>query len=532
MWDPVRSLRVVVAACILAAGGAPFAQEPDPVEAAAEALGASELASLRFTAFGAAFSVGQNPSPGEPWPRVTVKSYEVAIHYDTAAMRVEMVRTQGAIPPRGGGRPFTGDQTLVQVVSGDAAWDVPQPPPAPGQRGGPPPSPEAENARADDQTPDVPEAALELPPQAQPSAAAERNQQIWLTPHGFLKAAMANDATVSRVPGGTEVTFTVGGKYRFTGLIDAKNHVAHVRSWLDNPVLGDMPIEVLYRDYESFGGTAFPTHIIQSQGGYPSLELWVYAVEPHAAVEIAAPESIRGASVPPVTVEIEEIAEGVHYITGGSHHSVAIEMTDHVVVVEAPLDEARSRAVIARLRESVPTRPIRFVINTHHHFDHAGGLRTYASEGAAIVTHEVNRAFYETAWAAPRTLAPDGLSQSGRSASFETFTDRHVLTDGRRTIEIHRIANSPHHDGFAMVYLPAEKLLIEADAYTPIPEAPLPPPPATPGPPGPPPAPPSNPTAINLYENVRRLGLDVERIAALHGPRLATLDDLAKAAGR
>jgi hypothetical protein len=99
---------------------------------------------------------------------------------------------------------------------------------------------------------------------------------------------------------------------------------------------------------------------------------------------------------------------------------------------------------------------------------------------------------------------------------------------------VHRIENSPHHDGFAMVYLPADKILIEADAYTPAAEAPTaaspPAPPAATAPP--PPAQAVSPTAVNLYENIRRLKLDVERIAALHGPRLATMADLARAIGR
>ena len=148
--------------------------------------------------------------------------------------------------------------------------------------------------------------------------------------------------------------------------------------------------------------------IIQKQGGYPSLDLWISAVQPNVPVEIATPDSVRSAATsaaPAVRVDIQRIADGVHYLTGGSHHSVAIEMRDHVVLVEAPLDADRSRAVIAKVNEAIPGKPIRFVINTHHHFDHAGGLRTYAEQGATIVTHEMNRAYYEKVWgqAQPRS---------------------------------------------------------------------------------------------------------------------------------
>jgi hypothetical protein len=134
-------------------------------------------------------------------------------------------------------------------------------------------------------------------------------------------------------------------------------------------------------------------------------------------------------------------------------------------------------------------------------------------EGATIVTHQMNRAYYEQAWAAPRTLNPDRLAQSKKAATFETFTDKHVLTDGGRAVEVYHIAGSGHDDAFAMVYLPREKILIEGDAYTPA--AANVPPPAIP-----------NPFAVNLYGNIIRLKLGVQQIAAIHGPRVATLADL------
>ena len=43
----------------------------------------------------------------------------------------------------------------------------------------------------------------------------------------------------------------------------------------------------------------------------------------------------------------------------------------------------------------MPNKPIKYLINTHHHFDHASGIRTYAAEGITIVTHEINRPYYE-----------------------------------------------------------------------------------------------------------------------------------------
>jgi glyoxylase-like metal-dependent hydrolase (beta-lactamase superfamily II) len=405
-------------------------------------------------------------------------------------MRLDITRDRGVVPPRGGGQPFTGEQRVVEYVNDETAWDLPM-------------------ARA------TGAASAPLP---QPAAATERILQVFLTPHGFLKAAVGNYGTSRSVPEGTEVSFSVPPGRRFVGIINARNEVERVRTWNNNPVLGDMVIEATYSDYQAVpGGLRFPMHIVQTQGGYPSLDLRLTSVVANAKADLAVPESVRGAASPPVRVEIERVAEGVLWLTGGSHHSVAIEMRDHVIVVEAPLNEPRSEVVVAAVKQAIPQKPIRFVVNTHPHFDHAGGLRTLVAEGATVVTHEMNRPFFETAWARSRTLGPDRLAQSGGKAAFETFRDKHVLTDGTRVVEVHRIAGSPHHDGFAMVYLPAEKLLIEGDAYTPAAVAT---------------AQASNPTAVNLYENIRRLKLDVARIAPLHGPRVASLDDLVKTVGR
>jgi len=89
---------------------------------------------------------------------------------------------------------------------------------------------------------------------------------------------------------------------------------------------------------------------------------------------------------------------------------VAIEQRDHVVVVEAPQNEERSLAVIAKVKEIIPNKPIKFLVNTHAHFDHAGGLRTFVDEGSTIVTHQENQPYFQKVWAEPRTLNPDRLA--------------------------------------------------------------------------------------------------------------------------
>ncbi len=476
----VASVALISAACSKPAG---------TLEAAEETLGAANVRSIEYSGTGRWFQFGQAPSPTLPWPPFDVSSFKAAISYDTPSARVEMVRKQTLEPPRV--RPAPVEQRPIQFVSETFAWNLASPAgAAPG------------NAPV---------------PQPQPAAVEERTMEIWVTPQGFLKAARANNATSESADGGSTVTFSAAGK-KYVGTINARNHVEKVQTWLDTPVLGDTLVETTYSNYRDFGGVTFPGHIVRTQGGHPVLDITVSEVKLNPVVDVSVPAQVKAFTPPPVQVNVQTLAPGVYYLTGTNAHTIAIDQSDHIVAVEAPTNEARSLAVIAKIKETIPNKPIRYVINSHVHFDHAGGLRTYVDEGATVVTHQMNRPYFEQAWAAPRTLNPDRLAQSKKEAKFETVTDRLVLTDKNRSIEIHSIANSGHNDAFIMVYLPKEKILIEGDAFTPGPaDAP---PPAVP-----------NPYTVNLNDNLERLKLDVRQIAALHGPRLVTMTDLRTAIG-
>jgi glyoxylase-like metal-dependent hydrolase (beta-lactamase superfamily II) len=202
-----------------------------------------------------------------------------------------------------------------------------------------------------------------------------------------------------------------------------------------------------------------------------------------------------------VNVEVEKLANGVYYVKGGSHHSLAIDQRDHIVVVEAPQDEARSLAVIAKVKETIPNKPIRYLVNSHVHFDHSGGLRTYVAEGATIVTHDVNKAWFEKVLANPRTLNPDRLQQAKRKVNVETVQDKKVLTDGTQTIELYHIQGNMHNAGLLLAYLPKPKILIQADMI------------GLPTASGPPPV---NTYGQNFLMNMDRLKLDITTMVPIH----------------
>jgi glyoxylase-like metal-dependent hydrolase (beta-lactamase superfamily II) len=436
------------------------------LQRASQAMGAERLKSLRYSGDGTGWSYGQAYVPGAAWPKVTLHSFVRTIDYDAAAMRDEIVLSR-AEPKGGGGYPVVGEQRSDQFVSGELAWNA-------GAAG----------------------------PSAGPRYIAERIHQLWITPHGALKAALRNKATLERRASGvTALSFTEPGRFRATVFIGGDGLVERVESRFTDAVLGEASAVTTYSGYHDVGGIPFPSRVLQSIEGAPVLDLAVKQVEPNVAAGIAVPDAVRSATE---RVTADKVADGVWFIAGGSHNSVLVEMKDHLVLVESPLTDARAIAVIEQARQLAPGKPLRYVINSHNHFDHSGGLRAAVAEGATIVTQAGNKAYFERAFATPNTLSPDRLARSGKTASFVAVDDKHVMTDGSRTLEVLRITGNDHNDTFLMVWLPRERLLIEADAFTPGPLNAAPP--STP-----------NPYNVNLVANLERLKLDVDRILPLHG---------------
>ncbi|HEY6513555.1 MAG TPA: MBL fold metallo-hydrolase [Burkholderiaceae bacterium] len=442
-----------------------------------QAMGGNDLKSIRYSTEGSGYTFGQAFVPTAAWPKITVHSQVRSINYDTGSMREEIALSR-AEPNGGGGYPLMGlgQQRNDQFVSSGFAWNVAAAGPAPG-----------------------------------PRFVADRTHQLWITPHGVLKAAQRNKAAAqARADGSTALTFTEPGRFTATAIVGTDGLVQGVDSRVPDPVLGEVDVVTRYLNYRDVSaGVKFPGRIVQSMAGQPVLDVQVGSVEPNAAVEIAIPDAVRSATE---RVTTDKIADGLWFVAGGSHNSVAIEMKDHLVLVEAPLNDGRAAPVIAAVKALAPGKPLRYVINSHPHFDHSGGLRAAAAEGATVVTQAAAVPYFERAFATPARIAPDLLTTSGRKATFMAVADRAQLSDGTRTIDIHRIAGGVHSDSFLMVHLPVEKILIEADAYTPLAaNAALP---AT-----------ANANNVNLINNIERLKLNVERIAPLHG-RVVPLAEL------
>ncbi|OFW03435.1 MAG: hypothetical protein A3I61_16695 [Acidobacteria bacterium RIFCSPLOWO2_02_FULL_68_18] len=417
-----------VGIAVLAIAGC--AEQPR-LEAAAQALGAGALTSIQYSGNGTQYAFGQAYEPGGRWPRFVAKTYTAAIDYQTPAMRLEMLRAQGEDPPRGGGaQPFARDVRTIQVVSGTFAWT----------EGGQQPAPN-------------------------PGAVGDRLRALWVTPHGIIKAAMASGAAADTAG---VINLTVAGR-PVKATLNAQNQVERVEYLSSNSVVGDYPVEVTYSDYAQFGGIMFPRRILEKQDGLDTLDITVTDVQPNAAVSLPVPENVAKAPAPPAppAVQIEKVGNGLWSLAGAGTRSLAVEFRDHIVMLEGPTSDARSAAVNEMVRKTIPDKPIRYVVNTHAHYDHAGGLRQYVAEAVTVITHESNKAFFEKVWARPRTLEPDSLSKAPKPATIETVADKRVLTDGTQTVELYFHQGNGHHAGTLIAWLPRERILMYGDAYNP-----------------------------------------------------------------
>jgi glyoxylase-like metal-dependent hydrolase (beta-lactamase superfamily II) len=477
-----KKLFIALTAVTLAGQIAAAQDAKTVLQNATKAMG--DVKSIQFSGTGHLSAVGQAWNPTSPWPETIVKSYTRTVDYGSQSSREELVRNEGDPPAKGGAAPFGGDQRQVNLVSGQYAWNQPGP-----------------------------------NPQPQVAAAEERQVQIWLTPHGFLNGAMQNNATAKKGKGGTDVTFTAMGKFKVTGTIDSQGMVTKTETWIPNPVLGDMLVETDYTGYKDFNGVKFPTMIVQKQGGYPLLDLAVTDVKANVPLDLTVPDAVKTAKIPPVEVKTQKLGDGLWWLGGGSHHSVVVEYPTYITVIESPLNDERAIAVIAEAKKLVPNKPIKYLVNTHNHFDHLGGVRAFVAEGATIITNAMNKPYYEKIYKAPHTLAPDRLSQNPKKATYITVKDKYVLSDGGREIDILHLENDNHNEGMMVVYIPKEKVLVEADDFTP-------------GPPnGPPPPPRAAAFTRNLSANIERLKLDINTIAPLHG-FVVPYSEMQKAVGK
>jgi glyoxylase-like metal-dependent hydrolase (beta-lactamase superfamily II) len=485
--------------------------QPNPAQAAAKALlqaadkaiGASSVKSVTATATGWMGYPGQQFAQGD-LPRSDLKSYTATIDYVTKSRKREYVRVQGNNVARGGGAgfPVQGEQRFTEFDNGNIAWNV--------------------NAQGEP----VRQSAID---------AGDRQLSIWTTPVGFIKAGLEapNAAVTDRYYARENRTLKVVAytvkvcdgpqpqcARRVTGEFNNDNMLERVITWVPDPVLGDKMVEYRWTDYKDVGGgVKLPMHLHSHMGDHPltgghnalDLRFTDYKINVPDAAQ-AVPDAVRNAPLPTQTrVVSTQLAPGVYLVGGGSHNSMAVEFKDYVTVIEGPLSNQRTNAVVGEVHKLFPNKPIRYLVNTHNHFDHLGGVRGFVAEGATVITDARNVNFYNRVVLAPqaRSLQPDRLSTrpfaptGPGQLTVQGFTDHYTISDGNETIELHHVDGLNHSDNMLIAYLPKEKIVVNADLY------------------GPPPAGGNiqnvSANAVALYRNIKRLKLDVAQHVPIHG---------------
>jgi glyoxylase-like metal-dependent hydrolase (beta-lactamase superfamily II) len=320
------------------------------------------------------------------------------------------------------------------------------------------------------------------PQQADVSQPWAASLDFYLTPWGFLAGAAANNATVNhrKVDGkkyavlswSPAVKAPSGKSYVINGYVDDKNMIDRVETWLGENIMGDMHILVTYTGWKDFGGVTAPSKIVQTRGGWPFFEVDVTLAKanPPDVATLAPSPAGRGAgggppAPAPLTVTSEKLGDGLYRLTTGpgSYDSVIVEFKDHVMMLEAGQSVARGEAYITETKKLFPNKPIRYVVNTHPHSDHTGGLPALVADGAIIVTQKNNEVFLEKALNTPRTLLNDPLAQNPKKAKFETVEEKRVYSDGTRIVELYHVFPAPHSNGLIIAYIPKEKVLFQGD---------------------------------------------------------------------
>lgn len=283
---------------------------------------------------------------------------------------------------------------------------------------------------------------------------------------------------------------------------------------------GDVTQEFIYPGYTTVAGVKMPTGRIVRRGGETTQEIKIADTQINTRPAETAFERPQGfedlpANNPTPTPTVTELAKDVYLVqdAANGYNVMFVAMSDHILVAEAPLNDGTSKRVMAKIRETVPNKPIKYVVTTHFHDDHSGGVRTYLAEGVTLVTTPGNKTYFEKMAASTRTIAPDALALNPRAPSIKVVQNmKKVFTDGQHTVELYDIGSGPHAKEMLIVYLPKEKIVFQGDLLNlPAFGTTL----VTPG----------NETTAHFASRLKELGLAVDRIVSVHG-RTGTMADL------
>jgi hypothetical protein len=273
--------------------------------------------------------------------------------------------------------------------------------------------------------------------------AAEQYGQITGVPHGYLYAALAYPSAPRRYMGrlrlssGTTVdavmvmapnnlTFTIG-------LDPTTHHVRAVLGVTTDAISGTLATETEYSNYRDVGGVLLPAHAVSRRGGdvvrslaFVSAATGQEVPPSHRAPPATFTEAVSGAAGD-TTVQL---APGVWTIRVSGARTLLVEFSDHALVVDAAPNVTRQ--VLAQAAAVLPEKPIRYVVPTHHHDDHFGGVRDFAAAGVTTVTTPGNADYFRGIFRAPRVAIDTGATQSAAEPGLEIIVGKQRRHTHRR----------------------------------------------------------------------------------------------------
>jgi glyoxylase-like metal-dependent hydrolase (beta-lactamase superfamily II) len=276
-----------------------------------------------------------------------------------------------------------------------------------------------------------------------------------------------------------------------------------------DPFTGDTVTETIFTGYRNEGARPVPTGRVIKVGGDATEEIRYTKVsfdaeladdkfKPSAEFKQNA-QAAAAAAASPVT----RVSDTVYTVNARGYNVLFADLTDYILVVESPGGDAASRFAIDQIKKTIPGKPIRYIVPTHHHDDHAGGLRTYIAEGATVVAIPGEKGFFEQVAKSVFTIDPDALSMNPKPIRIETVEGgRRVFTDGKTTVEIIDIGPNPHTEAMHIAYLPNEKIIFQGDMMNAQANGDYPL---------------ANDAAVYFYGWLERSKLPVERIIGVHG---------------
>jgi glyoxylase-like metal-dependent hydrolase (beta-lactamase superfamily II) len=349
---------------------------------------------------------------------------------------------------------------------------------------------------------------------ASAAAARDRRLEVYHHPLTIVRAMLEPSTTIAnlRDEGDGRAADVTIGDATLVLEVDGRGLPTAVSSQTTHPNLGDVTIETRFSDYQSVDGLNAPMRLTTLTDRHTTGEIRLTRYTFGGPADLAAPPDAAATqpSPPPAPrVDATDVAKGIWWLAGQTHHSALVEFADHLMLIEAPQSEARTLAVIAKARELVPGKPLTQLVTSHHHFDHTAGMRAAIAEGMTIITHKANAAFVEEIARRPFTRQPDSLQKNPKAVDVRTVDDALTLEDAAMTVELYPISGNPHGDTLLMAYLPRERVLVEADAFSP--------------------GGTYHPYAQNLIENIQKRKLRVDRVVPLHGT-IMSFADVVKAA--